>query len=460
MRPVPWLAGVSANSVYVCLEASDTSAATVEFGLTRKYGRTATTERTQSTDFEGVNNGRSVHNIKLRGLQPNTQYHYRAKHASDVSEDYSFWTAPLPGTYARWGFASDMKFPPRGLPVHNDNAALLAAKNPRMVVYGGDLANPGVANWNVAWFVPNQNALNATAPFVDATGNHEDWNSLTKAYTESPDGTDGAGNGYYSFDYGDAHILILNNELSCAEGSDQWNFAVADLAATKQKWKIVVHHQSAYVRYVPGSYMYNYDGTGKNAEMEHMSEQVFAPGGVDLVLGGHMHTYQHSYINGVHHVASAPYGMGPRTGTYSDWTVYAEDTNGYLIIETTSQTLTVTTYQGVWGPHGIMGLDGNWKTMDIHGELKKRDYVCPDAGRVVETFTLGELPGDVNGDIRVDSVDVTTILDNLGMKDPKRNDGDLNADGVIDKDDLQEVRDNWGAGFAPGSAQQRLLQIR
>ena len=84
VRPVPWLAGVTDRSVYVCLEATGTSPAVVDFGLTTAYGSQATTESTQPTDF-----GYSVHNIKLTGLLPNTQYHYRVTQGASVSADYS-----------------------------------------------------------------------------------------------------------------------------------------------------------------------------------------------------------------------------------------------------------------------------------------------------------------------------------------------------------------------------------
>ena len=81
--------------------------------------------------------------------------------------------------------------------------------------------------------------------YHNPTGNHEGWGALTQAYTQSPTGDGEGGNGYFSLDYGDAHILVLNTELSYANGSDQWNFAAADLAASTSMWKIVAFHKSA-----------------------------------------------------------------------------------------------------------------------------------------------------------------------------------------------------------------------
>ena len=326
---MPWLGGVTDRSVYVCLEATNTTLAVVDFGLTTAYGSQATTESTQPTDL-----GYSVHNIKLTGLLPNTQYHYRVTQGASVSADYSFWTAPQAGTAARWGFAADCRSEHWGY--HNMMAGLIAAQNPRMMVYGGDLVSSSTWDlWTRDWFVPNQIALNHTAPFVNAAGNHEGWGTLTKAYTESPDGTDGGGNGYFSFDYGDAHILILNNEVDYSQGSAQWNFAAADLAASTSKWKVVAYHMPAYAA----------GGHGENAGMVAMTTQVFEPNGVDLVLAGDSHFYQHNLVNGIHHMVLGTFGVPVSASGYADYTVYAEDTRNFGIIETTPQMLTLTTYR-------------------------------------------------------------------------------------------------------------------
>ena len=328
VRPMPWLAGVTDSSVYVCLEATDTTPAVVDFGLTTAYGSQASTESTQPTDL-----GYSVHNIKLTGLLPNTQYHYRVTQGASVSDDYTFWTAPQAGTSARWGFAADCRSNPAW---HNTMAGLIASQQPKMMVYGGDLCVSSIwANWGGEWFVANQNALNATTPFVNATGNHEDWGTLTKAYTQSPSGDGEGGNGYFSFDYGDAHILVLNNEVDYSSGSDQWNFALDDLAAGSSEWKVVAFHQSAYVA----------GGHGENAGMVAMTTQVFEPNGVDLVLTGHSHFYQHNEVNGIIHMVLGSFGVdtyGPGSAAY---TVAAENSRNFGIIETTPKTLTLTTYR-------------------------------------------------------------------------------------------------------------------
>lgn len=325
IKATPWLAGVTPNSVYTSLEANTTAAATVQYGLTTTYNMSATTANTESTGSATY-----VHNVPLTGLLPNTQYHYRVSQGASVSPDYTFWTAPAAGTPAHWGFAADSRSDITG---HNNVAGQIATHNPRMMVYGGDLPSGGTYSaWNSEWFVPNQNSLNATSPFVNSPGNHEGWNSLTKAFTQSAAGDPD----YFSFDYGDSHILVLNYMVSYTVGSPQWNFAAADLAASNAKFKIVVDHSPAYCS----------GGHGNDAGMIAMTTQIFEPNGVDLVLGGHSHFYQHNLVNGIHHVVIGSFGAPLAAPTTGPNTVYTEATFCYGIIDTTPDTLTLRTYRG------------------------------------------------------------------------------------------------------------------
>lgn len=329
--PIPWVAGVTKDSVYVCLEATTTANATVQFGTTAAYGLTATTENFQATDVAAS----YVHNVKLTGLQPNTKYNYRVTHGGTVTANYEFWTAPLPGTPVRWGFAADSR--PGVSSWHNTIAGLIAGHAPRLMVYGGDLANSGTqrANWISDWFQPNQAALNATTPWVNSPGNHETWGDVTKAFTQSPTGDPD----YFSFDYGDAHILVLNSMTPHGRGSDQWNFAAADLAATSRAWKIVVTHYPPYV------YRDGYGLLG-DADNRAMAAEVFEPNGVDMVLSGDAHFYQHLRRNGIEYMVLGSFGSPLYTPTTGPEVVYTEKTFNFGIFDMTPTTLTLNAYRG------------------------------------------------------------------------------------------------------------------
>jgi len=322
----PYLQAALADSVWVLVEADDAQApATVEYGLTSGYGMEAITESTEATD-----RGYHVHNVKLTGLEPNTQYHYRVTHGATTSADRTFWTAVEPGTAFRFGYMSDSQ---AGRGIHAQCATLMASLNPRMITFGGDASDdPTWESWDEDFFVPEQEALNAEVPFVNAPGNHEGWTALTRAYTQGPEGD---GEGYFSFDYGDAHFLVLNTQIDRKHSSDQWAFAAADLAATTQPWKIVVFHKSGYVS----------GGHGEDLDMRLMSDQVFVPNEVDLTLSGHNHFYQHNEAGGIHHVVIGSTGgtlYGPSAAAY---TLYTEKTHCIGVFDVTATTLKMTTYR-------------------------------------------------------------------------------------------------------------------
>lgn len=298
---LPYLQGVTPSSVYVCVEATASSPlAVADYGLTTSYGSTATAESTQSTSY----GSRAVHNIKLTGLAPNTTYHYRVHQGGTTTADYMFTTAPLPGTPARWIFTGDVHTNPD---IHDAMAAQMASFSPGMIAMSGDIQKfGGYAEWNTVWFTPGQQKIMTTIPWVEAIGNHEYMADSglvrAKAFEQAPDGVD---DGYFSFDYGDAHIAVMKFGWDpLVEGDPQWNWIVNDLATTTQPWKFVIYHHPAY----------SYGGHGSDPVSINLTTKVLEPAGVDFVFNGHEHFFQDVLVNGIHHMVSN-YSGGLRTPT-------------------------------------------------------------------------------------------------------------------------------------------------
>ncbi|MCY2929537.1 MAG: metallophosphoesterase [Planctomycetota bacterium] len=494
---IPSVEGVTAGSVYVSLETTDTATATVDFGLTASYGSTATTETAQSTGSS------YFQNIKLTGLAANTQYHYRVRQGTSTTADYTFWTAPgidYTGS-VRWAFAADSR---TNTTDHNNVVAHILPYNPPMTVYGGDLPNSGTySDWTNQWLVANQRSLNAVSPWVNALGNHEGWNSTTVAFTQSPEGDGVGGNGYFSFDYGPAHIVVINVQTSYAQGSAQWNWVAADLsspATQAQPWKIVVAH------YPP----YTYGGShSSDPTMQAMTTQLFEPNHVDMTLTGHNHFYQHNLVNGIHHMVIGSFGaplVAP--GNDPSYTVYSEETYCFGIFDMTRGQLTLKTYRGLQntlietitltkdvvapvvtvtpkatndttpslagtvddptatisvtvGGHTYSAVNngnGTWTLPDntISPALTRGAYNVQVTGRdaagnVGADATTGELTvytvmGDANLDGEVGPEDFGLLKDNFGL-DGLTNAwslGDFNSDGEIGPEDFGILKDNFG----------------
>ena len=324
----PYLQAVAADSVYVLLEADSADDATVEYALDLGSGpaATATTESVEATA-----GGNYVHNVKLTGLQAGTQYEYRAGHGATTSGEYTFVTAAEPGEGFRFAWLAD---PRSNVAVHDTIAGRIDGYDPAFSLYGGDLCvDSSWSSWDDEFFVPNQQALAARVPFFNAVGNHEGWNAMTRAFTHAPDAA-GDANGYYAFDYGDLHVLVLNTEIDRGSGSDQWNFAAADLSASTARWKIVIYHKPAY------------SSNRQDADMQAMTAALFEPNGVDMVLCGHDHYYEHNLANGIHHMVIGTAGAPPYSpdGGYP-YAVYAESTYCFAIFDMTPDTLSMTAYR-------------------------------------------------------------------------------------------------------------------
>lgn len=93
---------------------------------------------------------------------------------------------------------------------------------------------------------------------------------------------------YYSFDYGPAHVVVIDTELGfqdTARRQVQVDWLTRDLATTLQPWKIAVLHRSPYS--AGGEH-------GSDLLVQSTLEPIFAASGVSLVLSGHEHDYERS----------------------------------------------------------------------------------------------------------------------------------------------------------------------
>ncbi len=283
-----YLQAVTTDSIYVMAESQSADPLSVNYGLTPAYGQSAVTASVKSTT-----GGTYIHRIPLTSLTPDTIYYYQVR-----THSASFQTAAPAGASFRFAWMSDSQ---TNTTIHDKVATLIQAAAPRFSLYGGDLCFDG-AIYNVykdEFFRANQLALAARVPFFNSTGNHEKWGTNTKAFLQAPDSASG-NQGYYSFDYGDLHIVVMNymDPGGYSTGSPQYNFIVSDLAATTKPWKIVICHAPAYAS----------SGRDEDAAMVALTTNVFEPRGVTLVISGHYHYYQRNLVNGIYHLIIASAG--------------------------------------------------------------------------------------------------------------------------------------------------------
>lgn len=115
---------------------------------------------------------------------------------------------------------------------------------------------------------------------------------------------------YYSFDYANVHLISLDSYGSPRYSTqDMATWLKADLAANARKWVIAYWHHPPYTKGTHDS-----DVTGGDdvmcMEMREQILPILEQYGVDLVLNGHSHSYERSYMVHGYYGNSAAFAEG------------------------------------------------------------------------------------------------------------------------------------------------------
>ncbi|MCP5107777.1 MAG: metallophosphoesterase family protein [bacterium] len=268
------------------LDAS--SSCTLEWGTNTTYsdGNVQTTE--YGSDHQ--------HKYVIPNLTPGTKYYYRV----NVSGSYytgTFWAAPATS-------AVDVKFlaygDTRSYPADHDSVCAQMidtyTNDPgyqTFTAHVGDWVNDGDQenDWTTEFF-PRSRAnligMQANLPIMGCMGNHEGSGVLYQKYYPYPFVADR----YFSFDYGPAHVVILDQYVSYSQGSTQYNWLENDLSSTAKPWKFIVLHE-------PG---WSAGGHSNDSTVQNDIQPLCIQYGVKLVFAGHNHYYARAEVDGVQHL--------------------------------------------------------------------------------------------------------------------------------------------------------------
>lgn len=116
-----------------------------------------------------------------------------------------------------------------------------------------------------------------------------------------PSGTEA----YYSFDYGNIHFISLDSyDTDRSAGGTMMRWLEEDLAATDKAWVFAFWHHPPYSK---GSH--DSDTTGTMIDMREIALPILEDYGVDLVLSGHSHSYERSFLIDGHYGDSSTLDM-------------------------------------------------------------------------------------------------------------------------------------------------------
>ncbi len=140
-------------------------------------------------------------------------------------------------------------------------------------------------------------AVLARVPVWPCLGNHEIADAYFEIFSVPTAGEIGgvpsASPNYYSFDFANTHFVVL--DMTRAEwrhpDAPQLRWLEADLAACDRDWVVVANH---FPPYCDGKY--DSDRIEVHVDVRQIVLPILERHGVDLLLTGHDHTYQRSFL--------------------------------------------------------------------------------------------------------------------------------------------------------------------
>lgn len=286
-------------------------------GLVR-YGLTPDQLNMHASEIEN----RESHEVRLKNLKPSTRYYYAVggvDESAKANPEHWFITSPAGGRdqHTRMLVLGDP-----GLAIPGQKKVLQASlswldenkrpgrANMDILLTTGDNAYSSGKNeeFQRHFFEPYKNMLR-NIPVWPVYGNHDArrWSFFRIFSFPTRGESGGVASGtehYYSFDYGQVHFVILDSQAS------RWNDNQAmvkwlrkDLAANQQPWLISVFHHPPYSKGSHDSDRYR-DSRGRMFDMRENILPVLEAHGVDLVLSGHSHMYERSYLMDCHYGTS------------------------------------------------------------------------------------------------------------------------------------------------------------
>ncbi len=161
-------------------------------------------------------------------------------------------------------------------------------------VHAGDIVDQPQYNDNILAMLDTNRQYFATKPMMVVTGNHGTYRSnftFEHFYVNIPEQGATTSGIYYSFTYGNAKFIMLNNASLTSDykiSSAQYTWLVHELSNNTATWTIVVMHRPIYAA---GTYATD----DKTFALRSQLSDVFARYGVDLVLSGHEHVAMKTY---------------------------------------------------------------------------------------------------------------------------------------------------------------------
>jgi acid phosphatase type 7 len=338
----------------------------VEYQRGEKLSEKARQAKAEYLDFVTNLGTVRLFTATLTNLSPNSKYSYRVGSGAQWSDPCAFSTASQKTSAFRFLIFGDSQSSitgdePYGMwrkTVHN---AFAANPDAKFMVNVGDMVDYGqnLAHWN-AWFAGAKGVVDRI-PEMAVTGNHDSYGlketSLPQywmmQWVMPKNGPGDLKNRVYSYDYGQAHFVVLDSQQEEQKQygdilKAQASWLEADLAASKAKWKIVFFHKPPYTVHPKRN----------NKEIREAFCPIMEKYHVDLVFNAHDHGIARTYPikdgaymkkpsqGTIYYVAGQSGGKVYKDVQKMDWDVFfynPTDQPNYFVVEVKDKKLFVKT---------------------------------------------------------------------------------------------------------------------
>ncbi|MES2515613.1 MAG: metallophosphoesterase [Bacteroidota bacterium] len=312
----PYLQQTGSNSTYVNWKTNVLSDSRVIYGTIPS--------NLSFTSYS--NNSDSLHSNLLSGLLPNTKYYYTVNQNSTqlCGDTFYFYTAPLAGSAQKTRFLALGDCGSGYIQQYNMKSAI-NFYNQSDYINGilllGDNAYEGgfQDEYQLGFFNPfKNNFILSQSCIYPAPGNHDYANSAALAMTHgipyydvfnrNPQNAELGGvasnhKEFYSYNYGNAHFISLDSYGMESNTYHLWDtlgpqfqWLQQDLQQDHSLWKIVYFHHPPFTM---GSH--NSDTEADLVSIRKIIARLLEKHGVDLVINGHSHNYERSWLQKGHY---------------------------------------------------------------------------------------------------------------------------------------------------------------
>jgi hypothetical protein len=322
----PYLQRANNNTVVVRWRTNINSPSILDCGTSLGNLNNTTTDATLKTE----------HVLTIDSLTAATKYYYRIRNATDTlvfpNANTFFKTYPTPGDEApltAWLLGDCGSASSNARNVRNAYYNYIDTNHTDMILLLGDNAyDDGTdAEYQTALFENMYGDKLRNSVLWACLGNHDGHTANSSTQTGpyydiftfpklgecggEPSGTEA----YYSFDHGNVHFVILDSyETDRTVGGNMYDWLEEDLQNTTAYWIVAFWHHPPYSK---GDH--NSDTDAAMKQMRENFNPLFETYGVDLILGGHSHSYERTFLINGHYGLAASFNPAIHTvGTNGD----------------------------------------------------------------------------------------------------------------------------------------------